>query len=546
MKTFSNNFKYISALWVILILTLIFTMFHHGHLLIDCGREVYYPTQILEGKILYKDLFNIYGPFSYMLNAFLFKIFGIHLNVFYAAGILSSFSIVTLIYFIAKRFLPKFLSFTIGAFTITLGVVNVHVFNLVFPYSFAILYGLVAFLFSLLLLLKYVEKPEKNLFLYLSAFFAGVCISSKYEFLPYALVILYAMIKVKPLRFLNWYYSLLALLFMPIFCFGVLFMQGLGINDLISTVLILKKMAGTETLKYFYNTQGVYFTKYTLFLIFGSFFAAGASLWGLLKSFEIKNRITAVALFLISVFILLKFKIILLLSFLPWFVVVFAIINREKLKANLSLQILVLASTLVSLKMFSGLILANYGVYFASILLTAALALILKKYKEINIKVLSSFILLIALILSSYNIKKINAKTELIKTFRGKIYSTKLIATSTQKLIDYIEKNTQKNDTIVIFPEGQFINFLTDRKTDNYYNSLIPLYWEIFSDELLIEHFKKTKPEYIIFNNMDNSNYYFKYICQDYAVNFCNFVATNYTLKTEIEGDLRYLVYKRK
>jgi len=98
MKIFNNtndDLKYLISLWIILLLAIIATYAHQGHLIIDCGREVYYPTQILLGKVLYKDILNIYGPFSYMFNALLFKIFGINLNVLYISGCVCTFSIST-------------------------------------------------------------------------------------------------------------------------------------------------------------------------------------------------------------------------------------------------------------------------------------------------------------------------------------------------------------------------------------------------------------------------------------------------------------------
>ena len=47
--------------------------------LIDCGRDFYFPWQILQGRVLYRDLAQAYGPFSLYFNAFLFRVFGVHL-----------------------------------------------------------------------------------------------------------------------------------------------------------------------------------------------------------------------------------------------------------------------------------------------------------------------------------------------------------------------------------------------------------------------------------------------------------------------------------
>ncbi len=181
-------------------------------------------------------------------------------------------------------------------------------------------------------------------------------------------------------------------------------------------------------------------------------------------------------------------------------------------------------------------------------MLIALLALISDKFKDkkIDYNIIGLYILIIAIILGHQEISKLNGKQHKLETKRGEIYTTKAFHDATDMLIKYIDKNTKKTDKIVILPEGMFINFLTDRPTDNFYNSLIPLYVETFGEEKIINHFKKNKPEYIVFNNWNNQDYGFNYICSDYAVSFCNFVATDYTQEKVINEGFRYLIFKLK
>lgn len=548
MKKINTDLKYLILLCVILIFAIIPTYAHHGNLLIDCGREVYYPTQILLGKILYKDIFNIYGPFAYMLNAFLFKIFGINLNVLYLSGCVCAFLISSLIYLISKRFLSKFFSFTISAFTIAIGVLNLNLFNFIFPYSYAMLYGFVAFLMSFWFILKYQETPEKNLYLYLSSFFAGLCVTSKYEFLPYLIVILYAILKIKPLKFKQYYFTIFSLLFMPIFCFGILFLQGLEVNNLISTALTIKKMAQSETLKYFYHIQGVYFNKRTPGVLLLNFIKTivpiGLLLWGT----KVKKRFLTIFLTTFAFLFMLISINPSSFIFLPILTIILALASLKILKENPKILILVLSCITIDIKVFWGIATLNYGVFFASFLLITIFTLLTERFKDKNINqnIFGIYFLIVTVILGLQNLLSLTVKNYPIQSMRGKIYSSKDVGNATQDLINYINKNTKKTDTITIFPEGPFINFLTDRKSDNYYNSLIPLYIETFGEENLIEHFKKTKPEYIIFNNWNTKDYYFKYICQDYALGFCSFVAENYTQEKVIDYGFRYLIFKKR
>ena len=564
LKNFDIDLKYLILLWFILLLAIIPTYAHHGNLLIDNGREVYLPTQILSGHILYKNLFNIYGPFSYMFNAFLFKIFGINLNVLYLAGCVCSFLIINLIYLISRKFLPAFVSFSISFYTISLGILTLNLFNFIFPYSYGMLYGLVAFLASVWFLLKYQEIPEKTFYLYLSSFFAGLCVINKYEFFPYLIVILYAIIRIKPLKLKEYYYAIFSLLFVPVFCLGVLFLQGMGINDLSNSVSIIKKMSQTETLKYFYQTQGTYFHKKTIWMLCNNFLRTIIPLALFIYGFKSSKKILSIIIIVSSIISMFCLITPASFAFLPILTVILAIVNFKKLRQNTALIILTLSGIALSVKVFWGLATLNYGMFFASFMLITVLALIYpsppaptsrEQYSIVPSaesqgarvgNAVGLYVLIVATILGYQNLLTLKAKNFLISSNRGQIYTNAEFYYSTEDLINYINKNTKRTDTIVILPEGTMINFMTQRPSDNYYMSLIPLYVETFGEEKIINHFKQTKPEYIIFNNWDTSNYYFHHICEDYALAFCGFVATNYKQVKVIDKGFRYLIFKRE
>lgn len=540
--------KYLFLLWGLLIAILIGTFAHHGSLIVDCGREAYYSLQVAQGKVLYKDIFNIYGPFSYMYNALLFKIFRVNLNVLFLSGCVSSFFITSLIYLIARRFMNEFTSFSISIFAIMVGALNTNIFNTVFPYSFGMLYGTVAVLASIWLLLKYEESSEKNLYLYLSAFFAGLCVANKYEFLTYFLVIAYAAFKIKPLNFKQ--YSLLAgsLLLAPAVCFAILFLQGMRLQDLITTGLIINKMAHTNTLNYFYQHTGVFFHKKTLPLLIRKFFEALIPLALFFGATKLKKKFLSVSLALIAAFLVIHNTFIEVFAFLPLLISILFIFNFKNIYKNTNLMIITLSSILLCMKLYWGLILLSYGDYLIGLPLITIIALVLYKFKnkKINQLIFSSFLLLASIPFFLLDLHDLKSKKDFISTLRGKFYLEESFVPSTNTLMKYLQGNTKKTDTVMIFPEGQLINFLTERKSDDIYGSLIPLYVETFGEDNIINHFKQTKPEYIIFNNWDYKGYYLKYICNDYAQSFCAFVAQNYTQEKVIDDGFRYLIFKIK
>ena len=69
--------------WQILLINIVvFVVFiigygRFGDVIFDSFREVYIPSQIVKGQVLYKNIFNIYAPFAYLFNAALFKVFGV-------------------------------------------------------------------------------------------------------------------------------------------------------------------------------------------------------------------------------------------------------------------------------------------------------------------------------------------------------------------------------------------------------------------------------------------------------------------------------------
>ncbi len=543
------DFKYLILLWIALAGALCFTFAHHGNLIVDSGREAYYPTQILAGKVLYKDIFNIYGPFAYQFNAFLFKIFGIHLNVLYAAGCVSSFLIVNLVYFIAKRFMSEFVAFSISLFTLFSGVFSLNLFNFVFPYSYGMLYGFVFILVSLLLLFKYSDKLDVR-YLYASSFFAGIAVVNKYDFFLYILVLFYAMFALKKINLKEVTLVVFFMILAPLICFSILFAQGLTIADLVQNFGYLEKMLKTDTLKYFYRHKCVFPSVYLFWISLQSFIKTIIPVLLITGAFFVKNRFIYFSLICFALLLVYASVDGVSFMFLPLCIVLWSFFNFSFLKTNKNILMLVLASILVSTKEFWGLVIYTYGVYSAPLLFVTALSIITAKVKEkklnINQSVLGAYMIVVAIVFFVMARPVAAFKTNVLSSNRGFIYSSQDLVKPSSMLLNFLKKHTNASDTVMIFPEGLMFNFLADRKSDNYYSSLIPLYVETFGEDNIIEHFKQTKPDYIIFSDYNTGDYYFRQICKDYAINFCSYVVENYKKVDVIENGLQYNVYKKR
>ena len=69
---------------VFIIVTSFFVSNHLQFLYADRGRELLIPEEMLNGKILYKDITMIYFPLAYYINAFIYKLIGVNVNSFAA------------------------------------------------------------------------------------------------------------------------------------------------------------------------------------------------------------------------------------------------------------------------------------------------------------------------------------------------------------------------------------------------------------------------------------------------------------------------------
>jgi hypothetical protein len=123
-----------------------------GSLTIDSGHEMYIPALLAEGKWLYRDVWFTYGPASVYLNSYLFRLFGVHLNVLYWAGCLSALGSAIFLYLAGMRLSSWLVGWTAGAILLA-EAFHPSLFCFPLPYAFAAVYGcLVGCLFLWLIL----------------------------------------------------------------------------------------------------------------------------------------------------------------------------------------------------------------------------------------------------------------------------------------------------------------------------------------------------------------------------------------------------------
>ena len=500
----NNKIELFSFLGVMLLATIgVFTFWGlQGHVAVDSGREFYIPEQMLGGQVLYKDIFNIYGAFAYQINMVLYKLFGANTLTLHVFGNIVGLGIIALIYLSARQFLDRFYSILVAVVSIIIGIFKMEIFNYTVPYSFAVIYGMFCALISFYLMCSYYKNDDKK-YLYYSVFFAGVAFALKYDFAPFLLV--YPVICCIKKESVKTFIKLILIgLIIPVLSIGAVFLAGFGFNDFLVNIDLFRRISQAPSLTSFYQETGVYLTLNNFFF----------------KPLFYYIGIVSLALFLVK---------------------------SKKIFLDKYYFVVLLALFLLSTKSLFICNLKLYGIYSAPFLLMA-LILILSRYYFVRFKYLKVLIVFLCVgcffnsLIKEFNYK--NLYSMKIKTDKGWI-STASEKSSSKLLVDIILNKTEKTDKIVILPEGHMINFLTDRMSDNFYGNLIPMYVEAFGEDVIINHYKKNKPEYFILTDRDTSEYGKQYICTDYAQNLCSWILENYHVVYKIDGEPQYLVLRK-
>ncbi len=110
---------------------------HWGDFQIDNGRELYVPAEILKGKLLFRDLWYMYGPLAPYLKAFLFWIFGVKLNVLYSFGLTMAIGSALFMFEITRRFGLGLVGSAVPSAFFLVESFYPTIRNFVYPYSYA-------------------------------------------------------------------------------------------------------------------------------------------------------------------------------------------------------------------------------------------------------------------------------------------------------------------------------------------------------------------------------------------------------------------------
>ena len=510
----------------------------------DIGREFYVPWQMNEGQVLYKDIFNVYPPLGYQLNAFILKIFSNNINSLFYMGLVSSILAISAIYLISKEYMNNILALLVGSFIIFSCVYYPYISNYISPYSYSVLYAMVAFLWAFFFLVKYFKTEKINLF-YISCLLYGMSVCFKYEYLLFGFVLIgtmyYKKIPVKKVLL-----SFFSIILVPVLSLINLFIQGCKINDLTVALKDIMSLSSANSVTAFYTNVGFipsvptfvaamkslfFFFLFCLIIFFYSNFIISRKFSGIVK---------IILLIPIPVFVILILPFHYAVSnahFLGfgYLSIVILLINLFRKIENKELLLLLNITAILScFKCFGAISLSIYGTFFLPILLVNLIASVdSKKYLIPLCCVLVSIIYLYV----KEDVYKFNLwKTDNFK-ISEKLYSdNNYFSKRYSELIPYINANIKPDEKLLVLPEGCMLNYLTKIKSDNKLYYLIPPNVDVFSQNGIIERLRENMPEYIIVF----SNYYVWYntttFANGYGVEIQKFIEDNYNIVEEASG----------
>lgn len=526
-----------------------------GDPVIDCGREAYIPySMAFLGKVLYKDIICIYGPVPYYLNAVIVRLFGPSLNLFYTIGTILSYILILTFYNILKRFTGGLCALLVSVFVLVLCVFSPLIQNYIFPYSYASVYGVVFAVLHLYFLLKFIDEKSPK-YLYFAAFFMALTVLSKFDFAVSTLVIAflsaYYLKNLGLKRFFNVFLCFLA----PFICVLAIFLiQKVSIGDILFNFKAIFNMAKAPSLLYFYeNFTGYFFDIKKTFRFIAPFslsFIVMALVFTL--SFyigKIKNKFLSFALMVFQFLVSACFLILISPEYLFYYfpLIIFLYLSFRVVFApyrlsdkgfqpisddTIKFYTIIIFSLLISLKALFGLSLSFYGIYYLPFILISALLILSKISKILVGRGVSAVSISLIGVFLFFNLSAfLGLKTFKINTPSGFIYASPHLARPMSEAIDFLNKNLEPKDSLLVLPEGLFVNFVLKKDYPLFNTSFTPLDFDAYGENYLIDSVLAYSPKYILILPRKFDDYGKGLFCSGFGQEFCSKIAERYVLK---------------
>jgi hypothetical protein len=542
-----------------------------GDLIVDTGKEWYFPAQLLSGKVLYRDLVWLYGPLVPYLNSLFFRIGGIQIGSLVASGIFSLVLTVYALHQLAKAALGGLLAILVAVTFISICAFGFYVspcnYNFIIPYTYASTYGLAFALLGFYFYQKKKNDTEKFSEV-LSPFFLCAALLTRPEIGLMALsaIVLPAFVefvadqsrgrpKVRQALMVTLTSAGAAILVFLIFC-GTLLHGQPGIwNAVIEHIshrgTIEENLSGLNDIG---DNLRVWFISGSLYTLFALLFAGGGVIASSIQSpvTSLKGRLLS----LVVVLLTLGVAYYLFISFfgyqaqfrcLPLLCLVVGIQAGRNLYRgqDVERESLVLTLSLFSFLMLLRIFLRVWPGHFGFTLIVPGLivyylfflrmipSLFPGDRVRLFVKggfVFLSFFFIFASVKTSLN--WYDKCTLEVTSPRGSLsfFPTEPYFSS-KRFLEYLQQNTLSDETLAVFPEGIGFNFLADRTnplTDYIYNP-VDLAPEGTSARVM-DQLDRYQVTYVAVLQRDTTEQGFSSFGKDYGTDIMSYILKNYSL----------------
>jgi hypothetical protein len=132
-----------------------------GDLIIDTFRDLWVPMQLIDGRVLYRDIFYEYGFIPPYILAIIYRIFGGTILTMVMCGILITVLEAYFLFRISRLFMDAVLSGVLTVNVLTVFAFNrLHtetaIFTYILPYSFAVMFFMLSVTIALFCFLRFI------------------------------------------------------------------------------------------------------------------------------------------------------------------------------------------------------------------------------------------------------------------------------------------------------------------------------------------------------------------------------------------------------
>jgi hypothetical protein len=166
-------------------------LFHQlGRFIVDAGKEMVAPWLLLDGQMLYRDVFWLYGPWAPYFNAGLFYLFGVHNDVLLWTAKALGGGVVLGVFLCLRTITTPTIAFIGGFCALTLSTTSNY---FAWPYSFSNLWATAGSLFAVWHLMRW-QKSGNKAEIFWAGVFGIIVVSCKFIIILPVLVAFWGML----------------------------------------------------------------------------------------------------------------------------------------------------------------------------------------------------------------------------------------------------------------------------------------------------------------------------------------------------------------